>query len=57
MTNFDAQDAELMKQLRVAGPPTILFFDGNAREVAETRLVGNVSADSLTRSAARLGDW
>ena len=57
VTNFDAQDAELMKQLRVAGPPTILFFDGNAREVAETRLVGNVSADSLTRSAARLGDW
>jgi thiol:disulfide interchange protein DsbD len=53
-TEFDALDAELMKQLRVAGPPTMLFFDADAREVAGTRLVGDVSVESLTGSAVRL---
>ncbi len=54
VTDFGGQDAELMKQLRVTGPPTMLFFDPEAREPAGTRLVGNVTVDSLTRSAARL---
>ncbi|MGB3901253.1 MAG: protein-disulfide reductase DsbD [Mesorhizobium sp.] len=55
VTDFDTQDAELMKQLRVAGPPTMLFFDEKASEVASTRLVGSVSVDSLTQSAQRAG--
>lgn len=53
VTDFDAYDAEMMKQLRVAGPPTMLFFDPEAREPSETRLVGNVSVESLARSARR----
>ncbi|WP_173931769.1 protein-disulfide reductase DsbD [Chelativorans sp. Marseille-P2723] len=57
VTDFDARDAELMRQLRVAGPPTMLFFDANAREIAGTRLVGNVSVNSLTASAARLAGY
>ncbi len=54
LTHFDPGSAALMKQLRVAGPPTMLFFDANAREASGTRLVGEVTVDSLTRSAARL---
>lgn len=54
VTEFDARNAELMKQLQVAGPPTMLFFDEDAREVAGTRLVGSVSVNALTRSADRL---
>jgi len=54
VTEFDARNAELMKQLQVAGPPTMLFFDKDAREVAGTRLVGSVSVNALTRSADRL---
>ncbi len=55
VTDFDSQDAEMMKQLRVAGPPTMLFFDENAHEAGGTRLVGNVSVDSVTQSAYRTG--
>jgi thiol:disulfide interchange protein DsbD len=40
-----------MTQLRVAGPPTMLFFDKAGRETPGTRLVGNVTADRLTQSA------
>lgn len=54
LTDFDPGNAALMKQLRVAGPPTMLFFDANAREASGTRLVGEVTVNSLTRSAARL---
>lgn len=54
LTDFDEDNAALMEKLRVAGPPTMLFFDADAREVAGTRLVGAVTAQSLLRSAARL---
>lgn len=55
VTDFNKANAELMKQLRVAGPPTMLFFK-NSREVSGTRLVGDVNIESLTRSAGQLGD-
>lgn len=51
LSDLDQGNAELMKQLRVAGPPTMLFFDKAGRETSETRLVGDVTADSLTQSA------
>jgi len=54
LTDFGLDDAALMKQLKVAGPPTMLFFDEHARETAGSRLVGAVTVDSLMRSAARL---
>lgn len=54
LTDYDGDSAALMDQLGVAGPPTMLFFDGDAQEVADTRLVGNVTVESLTRSAGRL---
>lgn len=54
LSDFDRDNAALMETLRVAGPPTMLFFDANAREAAGTRLVGAVTVDTLLRSAARL---
>ena len=45
---------ELMQRLRVVGPPTMVFFDRDAREVAGTRLVGEVTAELLSRSAAKV---
>lgn len=57
LTDFDQDNAALMAKLRVAGPPTMLFFDANAREAAGTRLVGDVTVGSLTRSAARLDGY
>lgn len=50
------QNTELMQKLDVAGPPTMIFFDRASREKAGTRLVGNVTVDTLTRSAAMTGD-
>ncbi|RUM98958.1 protein-disulfide reductase DsbD [Pseudaminobacter arsenicus] len=57
LTDFDQDNAALMTQLRVAGPPTMLFFDANAREAAGTRLVGDVTVGSLTRSASQLDGY
>lgn len=54
LSDFDRDNAALMEKLRVAGPPTMLFFDADAREAAGTRLVGAVTVDTLLRSATRL---
>jgi thiol:disulfide interchange protein DsbD len=51
--NTDAHQA-LLKSLRVFGPPSMLFFDENAEESAEHRLVGHVSAAQLN---AHLADF
>ncbi|WP_349359897.1 protein-disulfide reductase DsbD [Stappia sp.] len=51
LSDFDAENAALMRTLQVAGPPTMIFFDAAGREAADTRLVGTVTVDTLTRSA------
>lgn len=56
ITDVNATNTALMEQLNVAGPPTMLFFDAQAREVPDTRLVGDVTVARLTRSAERLGE-
>ena len=56
LTDVNATNTALMEQLNVAGPPTMLFFDAQAREVPDTRLVGDVTVARLTRSAERLGE-
>ncbi|MCG6115255.1 MAG: protein-disulfide reductase DsbD [Mesorhizobium sp.] len=55
VTDFDTNTQALQSELAVAGPPTILFFDGTRREVAVTRLIGSVSADSLVHAATSAG--
>ncbi len=51
LSDFNDENAALMKALEVAGPPTMLFFDSAGREVAGTRLVGSVTVENLTGSA------
>lgn len=55
LSKLDASNAELMRQLRVAGPPTMVFFDRHGREAPGTRLVGAVTIDLLSRSATAAG--
>lgn len=52
LSDFNDDNAALMRAMRVAGPPTMVFFDAAGSEVAKTRLIGSVTVDSLTRSAA-----
>lgn len=51
LTSIDAEKQELMRQMRVVGPPTMIFFDASKTEVQSTRLVGEVRATALATSA------
>lgn len=55
VSKLDESNTALMQQLKVAGPPTMVFFDRQAREAAGTRLVGEVTADRLSQSASIAG--
>lgn len=56
LSDLTEHNTELMQSLDVAGPPTMIFFDRASREKAGTRLIGNVTVQNLTRSAAITGD-
>ena len=47
VTANDEQDRALMKNLDVAGPPTLLFFGPDGRERRDLRLVGIASVDAV----------
>lgn len=53
LSSLDPEKDELIKQLQVAGPPTMLFFDKNGDEVSGSRLVGSISVGNLTNSAEK----
>ncbi|WP_274627519.1 protein-disulfide reductase DsbD [Arvimicrobium flavum] len=55
ITELDPRREELMKALRVAGPPSMVFFHGDKREIEGTRLIGTIDVDSLVTSAAKGG--
>ena len=45
---------QMMQSLRVVGPPTMIFVDAKAREVPGSRLVGDVTVNSLLASAGKV---
>ena len=49
--NNDA-DKALLKRFKLFGPPGIIFFDGNGKEIADVRVIGYQPAD---RFLATLG--
>ncbi|WP_295808265.1 protein-disulfide reductase DsbD [uncultured Nitratireductor sp.] len=51
LSDFNDENAALMKALQVAGPPTMLFFDPAGREATGTRLVGSITMENLAHSA------
>jgi thiol:disulfide interchange protein DsbD len=48
VTAYDDIDQALMKRLGIAGPPAILFFDKQGKEMKAWRLVGYFSPDEFT---------
>lgn len=46
---------DAMQSLNVVGPPTMIFIDPQGRELAGTRLIGDVTPSSLVASAERAG--
>lgn len=52
LSDYGAEKSELMKQMRVTGPPTMVFFGKDGSEAPGTRLVGDVTAAGIERSAA-----
>ena len=55
LTTLDQSNQALMRDLAVVGPPTMIFFKSNATEASGTRLVGDVTTDTLKASIERTG--
>jgi len=47
VTDNDDIDIELMSSLGIYGPPAILFFDSNGREIRYRRVVGEMSGEEF----------
>ncbi|MCG8324545.1 MAG: protein-disulfide reductase DsbD, partial [Thiotrichales bacterium] len=47
VTGNDAVDQALLRKYQLFGPPAILFFDRNAKELIAQRLVGFIGADDF----------
>ena len=54
VTRDTEQSRELLQKFSLFGPPALLFFDTDAREVAWGRLVGFVNADDFTEHLGRV---
>lgn len=55
VTKLDEGRAALLKELQVAGPPTMVFFGAGRQEADGTRLVGAIEARDLVASAMKAG--
>jgi thiol:disulfide interchange protein DsbD len=53
LTALDDANQGLMRDLAVVGPPTMIFFEPNAAEASGTRIVGDVTTDTLQASIQR----
>lgn len=51
---FDAAAQSVLDELKVAGPPTMMFFDPARRELKGTRLIGSIEPSDLIESATAL---
>ena len=54
VTANDAQDKALLKQFGLFGPPSLVFFSEDGREIDEFRVQGEVSADRLEAHLAQV---
>lgn len=50
LTALDEANQALMRDLAVVGPPTMIFFDGDAREASGSRLIGDATVEALQAS-------
>lgn len=54
LTDNTADQQAILKQLKVFGPPTMVFYDAGGEEYANQRLIGHVSASEMQAHLARL---
>ena len=54
VTDATEQSSELLRKFSLFGPPALLFFDTDAREVAWARLVGFIDAGDFTDHLGRV---
>jgi len=54
MTDNTDEHQLMLKQLKVFGPPTMLFYDASGQEKTAQRLVGHVSAEALLAHLSQL---
>lgn len=50
LTTLDDASREMMHDLAVVGPPTMIFFDSKAREAGGSRLIGDATVRTLLSS-------
>lgn len=54
LTDNTPDQQAILKQLKVFGPPTMVFFAANGQEYANQRLIGHVSASEMQAHLAQL---
>ena len=54
VTSNDKEDQALMKKFNIIGPPAILFFDRNGKEMPEYRLVGYFNPKAFSAHLTRV---
>ena len=47
VTHYTQASEQLLKQFDLIGPPTLLFFDNNGKEITQYRIVGEVSVQKF----------
>ncbi|MFC5386518.1 protein-disulfide reductase DsbD [Aquamicrobium segne] len=50
LTALDQANQEMMRDLAVVGPPTMIFFDANSKEASGSRLIGDATVETLQTS-------
>jgi thiol:disulfide interchange protein DsbD len=54
VTANNADDRELLKRFRLFGPPGIMFYDADGRQLSDTRVIGFQDADRFGQSLDRV---
>jgi thiol:disulfide interchange protein DsbD len=54
MTDNTDEHQQMLKQLKVFGPPTMVFYDASGQEKTTQRIVGHVSAEALLAHLSKL---
>lgn len=56
VTANDADDKAMLKRFGLFGPPGIILFDGQGKEIADSRVIGFQNAEKFLESLQRLGN-
>ena len=55
VTDNDAADKAMLKRFGLFGPPGIILFDAQGKEIADSRVIGYQNAEKFSASLERLG--